>query len=187
MLAFTRQPPLLQREVPLRRHVRIVNQHQPRVRPQPARLLHHRLLILRHELRPKVRRNRRNKRHPIRNVPSRNHIDPASRRRHRSHRRQRSKPRAPRPFAFTARIVSYRRFGSTKSIVVTGFPSNLYGAEFDEGACADIRNPAFRPPCSLSSSGSNFFVFSWMLAPLRHHHARCTNGPCAGSINPIIP
>jgi len=26
-----------------------------------------------------------------------------------------------------------------------------------------------------------------MLPALRHHHARCTNGPCAGSINPIIP
>src|SRR5271167_1868270 len=26
-----------------------------------------------------------------------------------------------------------------------------------------------------------------MLARLRHHHAWCTNGPCAGSINPIIP
>ncbi len=33
MLPLARQPPLLQREVPLRRHVRIVNQHQPRVRP----------------------------------------------------------------------------------------------------------------------------------------------------------
>jgi len=92
MLALTRQPPLLQREVPLRRHVRVVDQHQPRVRPQPARLLHHRLLVLRHELRPKVRRNRRNQRHPIRNIPPRHHINPARGGCHRSHRRQRSKP-----------------------------------------------------------------------------------------------
>jgi len=54
-----------------------------------------------------------------------------------------------------------------------------YGAEFDEGAWADILKP--------SGIGSNFFVFSWILAALLHHHARCTNGPCAGSINPMIP
>ena len=39
MLTLTLQPPLLEREVPLRRLVRIVDQHQPRVTPQPARLV----------------------------------------------------------------------------------------------------------------------------------------------------
>ena len=91
------------------------------------------------------------------------------------------------PRAFTARIVSYLRFGSTKSIVVTGLPSSRYGAEFELGAWALIRKPAFLPWFSLSFNGSNFFVFSWMLAALRHHHARCTNGPCAGSISPMMP
>src|SRR5438552_18878032 len=81
------------------------------------------------------------------------------------------------------RMISVRRFGSMKSIVVsTGWPytpSSLYGAEFPLGACALMRNP--------SGIGSNFFVFSRMLALERHHHAWCTNGPCAGSISPIIP
>src|ERR1700728_3145148 len=81
------------------------------------------------------------------------------------------------------RIVSYRRFGSTKSIVVEigspYTPSSLYGALLPEGACAAIRNP--------SGIGSKFFFFSWMLACDRHHHAWCTKGPCAGSISPMIP
>ncbi len=75
------------------------------------------------------------------------------------------------PRSFVATIVSYRRFGSTKSMVVTGRPSSLYGALFELGACGLMRNPAFRPSCSQSKIGSNRLVFSWMLAAERHHHA----------------
>src|ERR1700761_8863813 len=59
--------------------------------------------------------------------------------------------------AFPQRICSKRILGNTKSItVVTGALysafSNLYGALFDEGVCADIRNPI--------GIGSNAFCFS---------------------------
>src|SRR6266702_6968055 len=55
MLTRPLQPRLLQSEVPLGRFVRIVDQHQPGVEPQPLRLLDHGLLILPHELRSKER------------------------------------------------------------------------------------------------------------------------------------
>jgi hypothetical protein len=96
MLARPLQPSLLQREVPLRRLIRIIDQHQPRIEPQPLRLLNHRLLILPHKSRPKEFCNRSNKRNPIKNVPGRIHINPASRSRHRSHRSQTGKPLLPR-------------------------------------------------------------------------------------------
>jgi hypothetical protein len=97
MLTSPRQPSLLQSEVPLRRLVRIVDQHQPRIEPQPFRLLNHRLLILPHKPPPKKRSNRSYKWHPIKNIPSRTHINPASRSRHRRHRGQTRKPLLPRP------------------------------------------------------------------------------------------
>jgi hypothetical protein len=86
------QTRLFQREVPLRRLVGIINQHQPRIEPQPLRLLHHRLLILPHKPRPKERSNRSHKWHMIKNIPRRHHINPASRRRNRRHSRQTRKP-----------------------------------------------------------------------------------------------
>jgi hypothetical protein len=92
MLPHALQPPLFQREVPLRWLVRIVDQHQPRVIPQPLRLLDHRLLVLPHKPRPEERRHRGHQRHMVKNVPRRQHIDPARRSRHRSHRRQARKP-----------------------------------------------------------------------------------------------
>src|SRR5450631_1102688 len=61
------------------------------------------------------------------------------------------------------RIVSYRRFGIAKSIVVvTGpcAPSSLYGRLLLEGACAAILKPALRPLFSRSSSGSKCFSFA---------------------------
>jgi hypothetical protein len=96
MLPRPLQPRLLQSEIPLRRLIRIINQHQPRIEPQPLSLLHHSLLILPNKPSPKKRSNRSYKWHPIKNIPGRTNIDPASRRRHRSHRSQTSKPLAPR-------------------------------------------------------------------------------------------
>jgi hypothetical protein len=96
MLPRPLQPRLLQREIPLRRLIRIINQHQPRVKPQPLRLFNHRLLILPHKSRPKKRSNRSYKWHPIKNIPDRTNIDPASRSRHRRHCSQTRKPLLPR-------------------------------------------------------------------------------------------
>src|SRR4051812_31502141 len=70
---------------------------------------------------------------------------------------------------FPARITSVRMFGRIKSMVVVMLSppaymrSNLYGAEFFDGWCADMRKP--------SGIGSKFFRFSWMECPLRHHQA----------------
>jgi hypothetical protein len=91
------QPSLLQREIPLRRLIRIVDQHQPRIEPQPLRLLNHRLLVLPYKPRPKKRSNRSYKWHPIKNIPRRAHINPASRSRNRRHRSQTRKPLLPSP------------------------------------------------------------------------------------------
>jgi hypothetical protein len=92
MLPRPLQPRLLQSEIPLRRLIRIIDQHQPRIKPQPLSLLHHRLLILPHKSRPKKRSNRSYKWHPIKNIPGRTNINPASRSRYRGHRSQTSKP-----------------------------------------------------------------------------------------------
>src|SRR5437879_6422695 len=70
---------------------------------------------------------------------------------------------------FPARMVSYLKFGSTKSMVVVMESasaysrSNLYGALLELGVCALIRKPL--------GIGSNCFCFSWILWRLRHHHA----------------
>src|SRR5271165_1731497 len=81
------------------------------------------------------------------------------------------------------RMVSVRRLGSMKSMVVsTGWPytpKSLYGAELPLGAWALMRKP--------SGMGSKRLVFSRMLERERHHHAWCTKGPCAGSIRPMMP
>ena len=97
MLPRPFQPRLLQREVPLRRLIRIVDQHQCRIRPQTLSLLDHRLLVLCHKPRPKKRSNRSYKWNVVKNIPRRIHIDPARRSRHRGHRRQTRKPLPPAP------------------------------------------------------------------------------------------
>src|ERR1700722_19704727 len=85
MLASSLQSSLLQRKVPLRRLVGIIDQHQPGVEPQPFRLLDHRLLILLHEPRSKERSNRSYKWDMIEDVPRSVHIDPTGRSSNRSH------------------------------------------------------------------------------------------------------
>jgi hypothetical protein len=97
MLPCPLQPSLFQSEVPLRRLIRIVDQHQTRIEPQPLRLLNHRLLVLPYKPRPKKSSNRSYKWHPIKNIPSRTHINPASRSRNRRHRSQTRKPLFPSP------------------------------------------------------------------------------------------
>jgi hypothetical protein len=97
MLPRPFQPGLLQSEIPLRRLIRIVDQHQPRIEPQTLRLLHHRLLILPYKSSPKKRSDRSYKWHPVKNIPSRTHINPASRSRNRRHRSQAGKPLLPGP------------------------------------------------------------------------------------------
>ena len=68
-------------------------------------------------------------------------------------------------------------------MVVTGSPviflSSWYGALFVLGECGLMRKPL--------GMGSNCLDFAWMLARFRQNHDWCTNGPCAGSIRPIIP
>ncbi len=91
------QPSLLQRKIPLRRLIRIIDKHQPRIEPQPLRLLNHRLLVLPYKPSPKKRSNRSYKWHVIKNIPSRTNINPASRSRNRRHRSQASKPLLPSP------------------------------------------------------------------------------------------
>jgi hypothetical protein len=89
------QPRLLQSEVPLRRLIRVVDQHQSRMKPQSLRLLDHRLLILPHKPRSKESSNRSYKWHMVKNIPSGHYVNPARRSRHRSNRRQTRKPLLP--------------------------------------------------------------------------------------------
>jgi hypothetical protein len=102
------KPSLFQRKVPLRGLIRVIDQHQPRMKPQPRRLLHHRLLILPYKPRSKKRSNRSYKWHMIKNIPRRHHINPASRRRNRSHRRQTRKPLLPRAYRLVPPIRQHK-------------------------------------------------------------------------------
>ena len=153
---------LLQSEVPLGRLVRVIDQHQRRSEAQaraPARPS---------SPGPAARRS------PPKNfsIGVKNGTQPSTFQhattsirqvdaRHGRHRGQRGEPLHRRDC-----IVSYRRLGSTKSmVVVTGpcAPSSLYGRLLLDGACAAMRKPALRPRCSASRIGSKCFCFSWML------------------------
>src|ERR1700733_4324448 len=96
MLPRTLQSSLLQREIPLRRLIRIIDQHQPGIESQPLRLLNHGLLILSHKPPPKECSNWSYKWNPIKDIPSRAHINPRSRSRNGRHCRQTRKPFLPR-------------------------------------------------------------------------------------------
>jgi hypothetical protein len=96
MLPRTLQSSLLQREIPLRWLIRIIDQHQPRIESQPLRLLNHRLLILPHKPPPKECSNRSYKWNPIKNIPGRTHIYSAGRSCNGRHCRQTRKPFLPR-------------------------------------------------------------------------------------------
>src|SRR5580658_2312225 len=78
----------LQPEIPLRRPVRIVNQHQPRIVLQSLRLLDHRLLVLPQKF------FRKHPENPNRQeqIPRRHKINPAQIAPHRRHRRPARKP-----------------------------------------------------------------------------------------------
>src|ERR1700675_343744 len=79
---------LLQREIPFRRTVRVINQHQLRIMLQSFRLLDHRFLVLpQKDLREDTEdRNRK------RQIPRRAKIDPAQVPSHRRHRSPAGKP-----------------------------------------------------------------------------------------------
>ena len=81
----------LQREIPLRRAVRVIDQHQSGVMFQPFRLLDHGLLVLPQEL------LRKNPEHPHRQeyVPGRDKINTAEIPPHRSNRGPARKPKMP--------------------------------------------------------------------------------------------
>ena len=94
----------------------------------------------------------------------------------------------PRAFSATNRLVAFgsaaqSRWSSPACPAACKAPSST------KAYARDILKPGIivRHVSLSSLNGSNIFVFSWILAALLHHHARCTNGPCAGSINPIIP
>src|SRR5882724_496457 len=89
----TRPPRLdqvrFQREIPLRRTVRIVDEHKPRIVLQPFRFLNHRLLVLaeKHFAEHAENRNRQKEQ-----IPRRHEVDPAQIPPHRRHRRPAGKP-----------------------------------------------------------------------------------------------
>lgn len=92
MLTASLQPGLLQSEVPLRRLVCVVDQHQPGMKPQTLGLLDHRLLVLPHKPSTEECSDGSHKRNGIKDIPRRDHINPARRSRHRSHRSQTGEP-----------------------------------------------------------------------------------------------
>ncbi len=96
----TRPPRLqqirLQPEIPLRRPVRIIDQHQPRVVLQPFGLQDHRLLVLPQKFLRKYSENPNGHQQ----VPRRHEINPAKIAPHRRHRRPARKPQLPAPNLF---------------------------------------------------------------------------------------
>src|SRR5713226_7631256 len=90
-----------QREVPLRRPVRIINQYQPRVVPQSLRLLDHRLLVLAEK---NLAKDPENRNWQEKQIPRRHEIDAAQIPPHRRHRRAAGKPQLPAAILFRADI-----------------------------------------------------------------------------------
>lgn len=109
----TRPPRLqqirLQREIPFRRTIRIINQHQPRIMLQSLGLLDHRFLILPQKLSCESSKNR----YRQKNIPGRHKINPAKIPSHRRHRRQARKPQMPAANLFQPHIrkheINHRR------------------------------------------------------------------------------
>ncbi len=83
----------LQPEIPLRRPVRVIDQHQPWIVFQPLGLQDHRLLVLPQKLLRKDTKDR----HWQEQIPSRREINPAKIAAHRRHRRPARKPQLPAP------------------------------------------------------------------------------------------
>ena len=86
----------LQPEIPFRRPVRIIDQHQPRVVLQPFGLQDHRLLVLPQKFLRKYSENPNGHQQ----VPRRHEINPAKIAPHRRHRRPARKPQLPGPNLF---------------------------------------------------------------------------------------
>jgi hypothetical protein len=82
---------LLQRKIPFRRTVRVINQHQLRIMLQSFRLPNHRFLILPQKYLRKDAKHRNRKRQ----IPRRDKIDPAQIPANRRHRRAARKPQLP--------------------------------------------------------------------------------------------
>jgi len=82
----------LQREIPLRRPVRVVDQHQPRIVFQSFRLPDHRLLILAEK---DLAEDPENRNRQEEQIPRRHEIDPANIPPHRRHRRAAREPHLP--------------------------------------------------------------------------------------------
>lgn len=86
----------LQPEIPFRRPVGIINQHQSRVVLQSLGLQDHRLLVLPQEFLCKYTEDR----HWQKQIPSRHEINPAKIAPYRGHRRPARKPQLPAPYLF---------------------------------------------------------------------------------------
>ena len=100
----TRPPRLqmvrLQPEIPFRRPVGIINQHQPRIVLQSFGLQDHRLLVLPQKF---LRKNPENPNWQ-KQIPSRHKINPAKIAPHRRHRRPAREPKLPAPNLFRPHI-----------------------------------------------------------------------------------
>src|SRR5712692_1196438 len=95
----------LQREIPLRRPVRIVDQHQPRVMLQSLRLPDHRLLILAEK---NLAEDPENRNRQKKQIPSRHEIDPAKVPPHWRHRCSAGEPHLPAAVFFRADIRQHK-------------------------------------------------------------------------------
>jgi hypothetical protein len=98
----------LQSEIPLRRPVRVINQHQPRIVLQSLSLQDHRLLVLPQKLLRKNPENPNRKQQ----IPSRHKINPAKIATHRRNRRPARKPQLPAPNLFRPDIRQNKVDGS---------------------------------------------------------------------------
>src|SRR5580693_10160928 len=115
----------LQLEIPLRRTIRVVDQHQMRIVLQALRLILHRLPVLFDELRKHKFQQRRSKRHPAENVPASHHINTAMAARDGRHGGQAGKPILPCPNGFEAQVGQNKIDGGRDRIRVRVKPQQL--------------------------------------------------------------
>src|SRR5579863_2743999 len=94
----------LQLEVPLRRTIRVVDQHQMRIMLQALRLILHRLAVLFDKLCKHKFQQRRSKRNPAKNIPASHHVDPAMAARDGRYGCQAGKPILPCANGFEAQV-----------------------------------------------------------------------------------
>ncbi len=111
-------PRLLQREIPLRRTVRVVDQHQRRIILQSLRLLNHCLLVLPHKALSKKGSNRGYKWNRIENIPRRVNVNAARICNRRSYSCETGKPFCPAANRFIAPIRQNKVDGRSNRLAI---------------------------------------------------------------------